>query len=369
MKEIKTIVEAYTTIDFNKNRAALATVVRVEGSSYRRTGARMLVKDDGTYLGGISGGCLEGDALRRCRMAIDSNAPSIITYDTTQDDGYQIGAGLGCNGVIDVLFTPLNEADGKNPVKQLSTFTEIRESKVLVTVTSQNNSSVKQGDTFLFVDDFHFKNEFPDRNFTGEILQVIHDVMESQVSLSSVHANVEKELKLFVEVIQPVIHLVVYGGNYDIYPLMRIAKELGWKISLVTNTSKADKLMYAIATEVYHINGVTTPDFDDRTAAILMTHDYKKDKLQFEELLKTRAGYIGILGPRKRADKIFNEIADSGIEISEKDHKRIFAPCGLDIGANTPEEIALSIVAEIKAHFTGRSGTALKLRESSIHSE
>src|SRR5215510_14000934 len=119
MKEIKAIVIAYSSIDFLKNKAALATVVRVEGSSYRRTGARMLVLDNGTYLGGISGGCLEGDALRRAQKAIASNKASVITYDTTQDDDRQIGVGLGCNGIIDVLFTPLSPMDEKNAVKIL----------------------------------------------------------------------------------------------------------------------------------------------------------------------------------------------------------------------------------------------------------
>src|SRR5437870_12934040 len=116
MKEIRSIINAYNKIDFTSVKAALATVVRVEGSSYRRTGARMLVLDNGTYLGGISGGCLEGDALRRAQKAIIQDKPSIITYDTTQDDGHQIGVGLGCNGIIDVLFMPLHNEDENNPV-------------------------------------------------------------------------------------------------------------------------------------------------------------------------------------------------------------------------------------------------------------
>src|SRR5215475_525629 len=111
MKEIRAIVRAYQSIDLKKTRAALATVVRVEGSSYRRAGARMLVLDNGHYLGGISGGCLEGDALRRARHAIVKDKASVVTYDTTQEDGHAIGAALGCNGIIDVLFTPLDPAD------------------------------------------------------------------------------------------------------------------------------------------------------------------------------------------------------------------------------------------------------------------
>src|ERR1700704_6104613 len=108
MKEIKAIISAYDKIDKATTHAALATVVRVEGSSYRRTGARMLVMDDGIWIGGISGGCLEGDALKRARLAIASSEASLVTYDTRDDNAYQIGVGLGCNGIIDVLFTPLH---------------------------------------------------------------------------------------------------------------------------------------------------------------------------------------------------------------------------------------------------------------------
>src|SRR5258707_10445441 len=132
MKELRSIVQAYHSIDFPQTQAALATVVRVEGSSYRRAGARMLVLDDGTYLGGISGGCLEGDALRRAQKGILLNRPSVITYDTTQDDDYQVGVGLGCNGIIDVLFTPLDPSFSGNPVRLLSGLTDIREPAIIV---------------------------------------------------------------------------------------------------------------------------------------------------------------------------------------------------------------------------------------------
>ncbi|MBS1526010.1 MAG: XdhC family protein, partial [Bacteroidetes bacterium] len=119
MKEIKAIIKAYDEADKTNVRLALATVVRVEGSSYRRTGARMLVMDNGVWVGGISGGCLEGDALKRARAAIQKSNASVITYDTTDNDPYQIGVGLGCNGVIDVLFTPLDPRNRNNPVEVL----------------------------------------------------------------------------------------------------------------------------------------------------------------------------------------------------------------------------------------------------------
>src|SRR5437016_9701988 len=136
MKEIKAIIKAYDEADKTSVGLALATVVRVEGSSYRRTGARMLIMDNGVWVGGISGGCLEGDALKRAQLAIRKSTPTLITYDTTEDDPYQIGVGLGCNGVIDVLLTPLNADNKNNPVEVLKRCVEAsRETHVLITIT------------------------------------------------------------------------------------------------------------------------------------------------------------------------------------------------------------------------------------------
>ena len=153
MKEIKAIIQAYDNIDRATTKAALATVVRVKGSSYRRTGARMLVTDDGMWVGGISGGCLEGDALKRARLAIAKSVSTLITYDTTGDDPYQIGVGLGCNGVIDVLFTPLDFEDKNNPVEILKSCIEAgRQTHVLITVTRlpANWQNIKPGDVIKY---------------------------------------------------------------------------------------------------------------------------------------------------------------------------------------------------------------------------
>src|SRR5471030_2180222 len=153
MKEIKAIISAYQKLDKSSVHAALATVVRVEGSSYRRTGARMLVTDDGVWVVGISGGCLEGDALKRARLAIAKSASSLITYDTTEDDAYQIGVGLGCNGIIDVLFTPLQFEDRSNPVEVLKTcIAANRETHILINVTNLEGqwTNVKAGDVIQY---------------------------------------------------------------------------------------------------------------------------------------------------------------------------------------------------------------------------
>ncbi len=367
MKEIRAITDAYQRIDFSKHHASLATVVRVEGSSYRRTGARMLVLDDGTYLGGISGGCLEGDALRRAQKAIASNTASIITYDTMQDDGQQIGVGLGCNGIIDVLFTPLHHNDANNPVKILCGLTATRIPSIIITITGCPVSLQALGKTCLYENDQQLTQIFPIKNIVKETLHDIKKAIDTHCSKTCTYTLSEGDVSTFIEVINPSMHLVIYGGNYDMYPLLRIAHELGWDTTVITNTTKADKSLLSLAATIIHNKAAEQPAIDDYTAVICMTHDYKNDFNNLQKILTTTAKYIGILGPRKRVEKMFNDMAAEGKNMSDADKSRIFSPAGLDIGANSPEEIALSIIAEIQSYFAGRKGTSLRLREGAIH--
>jgi xanthine dehydrogenase accessory factor len=356
MKEIRTIVRAYNSIDFTQTQAALATVVRVEGSSYRRAGARMLVLDDGTYLGGISGGCLEGDALRRAQKGIMLGRSSVITYDTTQDDDYQIGVGLGCEGIIDVLFTPLRPDDEGNPLRILAGLTEIRQPEILLTVTGAPDPGLL-GRTVVS----------PAAVGIGEeIAQLEEDIRQCLMDRTSRSVKYG-EITIFIEVMLPAIHLVAYGGNYDIRTLLQQSKELGWDSTIVLNTSRVDRGLIGSATRVMDSKDPGLPFIDAYTAVLLMSHDYRTDLLNLRKVLPSSASYIGLLGPRKRADKIFDALALEGSPLGENDLQRIYAPAGLDIGAATPEEIALSILAEIRSHFSGRNGMPLRLREGSIY--
>jgi xanthine dehydrogenase accessory factor len=368
MKEIKSIISAYNTIDFSNTKAALATVARVEGSSYRRTGARMLVLDNGTYLGGISGGCLEGDALRRAQKAITQKKTSIVTYDTTQDDDAQIGVGLGCNGIIDVLFTPLDNKDETNPVKVLSTLTEIREPVIVIAVTGCPNEMDILGKTILYTNDEQFIQAFRIDQIVYEVLNDIHQCLNIQTSATFTYKTAnDNEVKIFIEVIMPVTHLVLHGGHYDMHPLVRIARELGWDVTVVMNIHKADRSLFTTATQVLHNKGEQRPLIDNYTAIVLMAHDYKTDFNNLQYALTTKSKYIGLLGPRKRGQKMFDEMVHEGNPVSQENMQRIFSPAGLDIGAATPEEIALSICAEIRSIFANRKGMSLRLREGTIY--
>ena len=369
MKEIRAIVDAYHEIDFTKNKVALATVVRVEGSSYRRSGARMLVLDSGEWVGGISGGCLEGDALKKAKFAIAQNKASIITYDTTDDDPFQIGVGLGCNGIIDVLLTPIDPQDSENQIFILEKCLDNREPNLIFTLLnySGNDKFLKVGQSFLADTNIDFVQLFSLINEPALLKNDIQNVKSTKQSCIKKYPTKIGEIELFLEVIIPATHLIIYGGNYDIYSLVKLAKEVGWKVSVVCNPLKVHKSLFEMADAVIDKAEVHEIEIDVFTVGVLMTHDFETDFQNMLKLLKTNISFIGMLGPKKRTDKMFLKLAEDGNPVSEADLLKIATPVGLDIGATTPEEIAISIIAEIKTFFSGRDGSRLKFRQGAIY--
>lgn len=368
MKEIKQIVEAYQKIDFSQNRAALATVVRVEGSSYRRTGARMLVMESGEWIGGISGGCLEGDALKKARLAMSQNKATLITYDTSDDDPYQIGVGLGCNGIIDVLITPLDPLNELNAVSQIRHCLDQRTPNVIVTVTALNKTheTIQLGQVFRFDSPKYFSGIFPLEAIKEMVIKEIQGALATTKSVSQTYTLTDGlTISLFIEVIPPAVQLYVFGSNYDVYPMVRMAKELGWKVIVVCNPNKMHASLFATADAVMPKDCV--PVIDKYTAAISMCHDYETDYRNLQTLLKTDISYIGLLGPKKRTIKMYDRMQEEGTPITSENENRIYSPVGLDIGANTPEEIALSVCAEIRTNFSGRDAIKLKFRNKPIY--
>lgn len=370
MKEIKAIVDAYTVLKTSENKAALATVVRVEGSSYRRTGARMLVLDNGAWTGGISGGCLEGDALKRARLAIHNSRPTLITYDTTEEDPHQIGVGLGCNGIIDVLFTPLDLSDRNNPAEILKDCVlESRETHVLLTITNLNGDweNLEPGKVIRFkgADSLRILNSLSlESQITARILDQLKENKSAPCQFTAPNKGT---IEIFVEILPPEISVVLMGHQYDVYPMSRLLKELDWRVSVCGDILKINPQIQSYADEIISPSEFSNLRIDEHTAIILMSHDYKTDKKNLSLAISTPASFIGMLGPRVRSEKIWKELEDEGSPVSKSDMDRIYAPVGLDIGAVTPEEIALSLAAGVKAAFANRNGHFLKFREDPIH--
>jgi xanthine dehydrogenase accessory factor len=362
MKEISAILKAYDALKNPPQTAAygmaLAMVVRLEGSSYRRLGARMLVVSDGTWVGGISGGCLEGDALRRAQKAISLQKPSLVRYDTTDDDKHQIGVGLGCEGVIDVLFMPIDVRNPENAVEQLRRFVASREPQILLTTLSAPEQEAENAPRFGSVySETAFKNQFP--KFFKNLAPTVKKVVQRRKSQV---CETLQGSAILIEHIQPTLQLIIFGNHADVLPLVRFSRELGWRVQIGCNPAKAPKAFFELADRVEDRH-FSFPS-DAYTALVFMTHDLKTDVQLLRKLAFTEAPYVGILGPRKRFERLLEDTADTDFSaISGK----IFAPIGLDIGATTPEEIALAIVAEIQAHFSGFKAGFLRKKKGTIH--
>jgi xanthine/CO dehydrogenase XdhC/CoxF family maturation factor len=370
MKEFRSIVDAYRKLDYNARKAALATVVKVRGSSYRSPGARMLITDDGRWVGSISGGCLEGDALRKARKVILDKKPMTVTYDTREESNQNLGIALGCNGVIDVLIEPIDHDDPSNPVRVFETFIHTREPVALATVFKSENESLT-GQKLLIDPSGAVRQSLTDNVLESLLAADLSKLFETRTSQTRSYAWQGSTVEVFLELIPPNISLIIFGGGFDARPVSHLAKSLGWEVTVTDECAAhiaplffpgADNLSLCSRTFIERDFNITP-----FTACVLMSHNYEYDRDVLRTLLKTATPYIGILGPRKRFDRMCKEFDREGIVLSADDKHRIHSPIGLDIGAETPDEVAVSIIAEIQGKFTCRSGGFLKYRQGPIH--
>jgi len=368
VKDLKTIVSECEKVDFTQRKAALATVVKVRGSSYRSPGARMLITDDGRWVGSISGGCLEGDALRKARKVMMDKIPMTVTYDTREESNQNLGIGLGCNGVIDVLIEPVNPQDKNNPVKLYNSLITSTEPVALATIFEADSGV---GEKLLLSSTGEWSGCFSDETLKSEVQASLTNLFETKKSEAKKYNLQGKESEVFIELIQPAVSLIIFGGGFDARPVSELAKSLGWTVSVTDEcVAHIAPLFFPTADKL----SLCQREFIDRnfditpyTACVLMSHNYEYDRDVLRKLLKTNTPYIGILGPRKRFDKMQSEFNQQGITITEPDFQRIHSPIGLDIGAEAPDEIAVSIIAEIQSKFSNRSGGFLKYHSGPIH--
>ena len=370
MKEIRDIIKAFDEAQKSGKQTALATVVHVEGSSYRRPGARMLIEEDGQLTGAISGGCLEGDALRKALLVITERRSKLVTYDTMDDDDAKFGVGLGCNGIIQVLIEPIDETDPNNPIQFLKSVNEKRQQSVLVTLFSlQDKKNPQYGTCLLLKEDKTFID-------TTSVLKDVlmndaEEAMINQVSSFKNYISADHNLTAFIEVIKPPVSVIIIGAGNDVMPVVGMADILGWETTVVDGRANyAKKERFASACSIL----VAKPEqaleqivIDERTVFLLMTHNYNYDMAMLKQLLQRNVTYIGMLGPKKKRERILDELKDEGVSFTEQQLSILHSPVGLDIGAETSEEIAISILAEIKAFFANKDVQSLRTIKEVIH--
>lgn len=316
----------------------LATVVYLEGSSYRKPGVRMLISENGEMIGAVSGGCVEKEVKLRAQSVFKEKKAKVITYDGR----YR----LGCEGILYILIEPFNLTKAC-----LNTFEKALQSRSNFTITSyftqEDNAIGNFGSVITFFGDkaFTFRKTFSDS--------------ETQ------------NLKKFVQDLKPRIKLLIIGGEHDAVKLCAMASLLGWEIDVITSIKDPKTVsdfpgattVQAQAPELVELT------VDSGTIVVLMTHNYVQDLKFLLKIIEQQPQYIGVLGSSKRRDQLQNDLFHYRENLTDEMLESIYSPAGLNIGAITPEEIALSILSEILSVLRKKEPFSLRNIKGKIHIE
>lgn len=371
MRELLAVLEAGEQVIRTGGEAVLATVVRVEGSTYRRPGARMLITARGDWVGGVSGGCLEGDLARKAWWRTESG-PALVTYDSTGDDEAAWRFGLGCNGVAHVLLERFPRSDCSDPLAFVRRCVRRGVAGVLATVFRADPATgVAAGDRLTLSAGGQCDGDLGSRGLTDAMRRDAVDCLARDQSDVVTYSLPGGEADVLLEVVRPPVRLLIFGAGFDAVSVVHAAKALGWHVTVVDRRPGfARQAAFAAADAVFATPPATAcarVRLDGRTAAVVMGHNFPDDRAAVEALLPSAVRYIGVLGPRARTQTLLAEIAERGRAPSREQLARVFAPVGLDIGAETPDEIAAAVVAEIVAVFAGHPGGPLRDRDGPIH--
>jgi xanthine dehydrogenase accessory factor len=343
---------------------AVATVLRVEGSSYRRPGARMLINVHGRVAGSVSGGCLERAVISQGQAALSTGRSELLSFDTTDQDDLAFGSSLGCQGRIWIGLEVLSAGENWPLESIVQNIREKREPAALVTRIATVDGVVAFQTTAVFADS-NQEDAGRDAALRGEIGEVLCRRKTRFVGNDMSHASL-------VEWLGPPLSLLLFGGGLDVPPMVRLAKALGHEVTVIDRRPEfaraeafpgADRVQLARPTEITHY---LRPDA--RTAAVVMNHHYDTDRDVLGALLPLGLTYIAMLGPKRRTQQILGELQSEGHDTSAVE-EALHAPAGLDIGAENPEQIALAILAEIQATMADRNGGKLRGRNAPIHAD
>ncbi|HLN59485.1 MAG TPA: XdhC family protein [Thermoanaerobaculia bacterium] len=338
-------------------RAAMATVVRIEGSAYRRPGAKFLVEDDGRTSGSVSGGCLEADVREAALRALRDGEPRLLHYETGSDDRTVWGLGLGCNGSVDIFVQPA--AGGERP-DVAERIRELLEGETAFSVSTVVKGSGGVGRALVQGAEGILAGSTGDSGLDGEAVRQGMELLGRRESRLCAAGAAE----VFIEVLAPPPHFLLFGAGDDAMPLCSYASDAGFRVTVVDHRAaflSAERFpgAYRLLEERPGEGSGRIP-LGPRSYAVVKTHSFAHDRTWTRALLASNVPYVGLLGPRARAREILRQI---GAEASD----RVFGPVGLDLGAEGPEQIAISIVAEILAACSAREPWSLREKEGAIH--
>ena len=330
---------------------ALVTLVRAEGSSYRRPGAHLLIGAGSECVGSISGGCLEAEVVRRAVWMVRAGAV-VERYSTLFDDTAEIPFGLGCGGVVDLLLEPAETAECRALVEAMEASLGGSEARVVTWLSASGRPlrrAVIGADGSVI-----FRSEGLD---TGDLDAVAARLM----------APVECDLEVYIEVLAAPQRLFVLGAGEDAKPLATMASLLGWRVTVADGRAQLARAeRFAEAERVLATASVADLEVRAKDAVVVMTHSYEQDRAHLAELLAGAAGYIGLLGAAHRSSLLIGEAAAQlGRSVAEC-CARVWAPVGMDLGGDGAEAIALAVVAEVQAWRQGKLGASRRLSAEDV---
>jgi xanthine/CO dehydrogenase XdhC/CoxF family maturation factor len=353
--------------------SVLATLVGVEGSTYRKAGARMLFGTTGSTLGCVSAGCLEADVQARVQQVLESGEPLLVRYDMGVELDLVWGTGMGCDGRAQVLLEPILPGRLAPWIHFCGQQLDRRRSCVLATVLAVEGEAMPYslGDRFAFDDHSHHGLLPIDAGLSVALSRASAQVLETDQCLRQGFPVPGGQVELLIEPLRPPVALWIFGAGENARPLARMAKQLGWFVGILDHRPalatperfpEADRVSAGRPSEL-----IDAIPLDGRSAAVVLSHVYDRDREALESFLSRGAAFVGLQGNRKRSEKLLAELEAAGRGLAEEARERLFYPMGLDLGAEAPEGIALSVLAEVQAVLAGRSGGHLRDRRAPIH--
>ncbi|GGD38966.1 XdhC family protein [Muriicola marianensis] len=332
--ELKNIFTTYETAAKSGLRSVMATVVALNGSSYRKPGVRMLILENGKMEGAVSGGCVEKEIVRQAESVFSTGIPRVMIYDGR----YR----LGCEGILYILIEPFVPSSAL-----ISDFKKHLRSREQCEITSYFKKAEQEGTGF------------------GSIIEIGAKTYPFHQDLSP-----DESLECFTQELSPSIRLFIIGSEHDAVNLSSLASQMGMEVMLVVNPmEEKTQEHFPGAMEFLPVLPETFPidEIDEESAVVLMNHSYSKDLQFLIKLQKGKQFYTGILGPNKRREELLNELMEHCPEVELEFLDTVHGPAGIDIGAITPQEIAVSILSEVLLQHRGRVPLKLRDKKGSIH--
>lgn len=369
MKEVSEILRVVSGFREGE-RAILATVIDVRGSGYRLPGARMLMLADGETFGTVSGGCLEADVLTRAKKVLETGRSEVFTYDTTADENSVFSLNMGCRGVMRILIEPV----GKNAgiIAKISEVYKNLHTLVAAVVVNAEATNLVVGDRIYY-------NEangasFDDPHLLLNTVPQLRDDLFTFNGSSAVFETIEYEVsgeivEFAFETLRPPVQLLILGAGADAVPLAAIAHDIGWQVRVFDHRPAflTNERFPAAELVMLERDAAAVLIADSLTAIVAMNHNYDRDKDLIAAAMRTDAFYLGALGPKKRTAQILDELKERGEHFGASQMEKLRSPAGLDIGGDSPETIAVSIIAEIQSVLKHRGGGPLRSREAPIY--